>query len=73
MTVPKDAPTYADTNTFIEKGMKLKAVTTKFDLTAGKIYVATKNQGENTFYNCVYVKNDKGEEKAYANKYFCKP
>ncbi|PLS18964.1 hypothetical protein CVD28_00760 [Bacillus sp. M6-12] len=42
-----------------------------FDLTAGRIYVAIKNQGDGTFHDCIHVIDDRGVEQDYCSAYFC--
>lgn len=54
----------------VKKGMLLISNTSEFDLTRGRIYVATKNQGEDTFGDCFHIVNDKGEEAGYSGEYF---
>jgi len=36
----------------------------------GRVYVAEKDQGVDTFYDCVFIKNDKGVIDAYSTEYF---
>ena len=61
-----------DVDVSVKKGDLLIANSsgTEFDLTEGRIYVAVKNQGEETFYDCVFIKDDKDIEQAYSTEYF---
>lgn len=59
-----------DLKTFVKKGTLLIANVNEFELTAGRIYVAVKNQGEGTFGDCIFVTNDNGVEKDYSSEYF---
>lgn len=59
------------TDIFVKKGTLLISLESDFDLTEGRVYVATKDQGTGTFWNCIHVINDKGEEQDYTNEYFC--
>lgn len=64
-------PSCYDTKMYISKGTLLIANTNEFDLTEGRVYVATKNQGETTFADCIFVLNNKGIEEDYSPEYFC--
>lgn len=55
---------------FIQKGTLLIALSTEYDLTAGRVYAALEDQGHNTFHDCVFVKNDKGAEQDYSLEWF---
>ena len=59
-------------NVFIKKGTLLIAndAGDDFDLTKGRTYVATKNQGEDTLLDCVFVIDDTGQEVDYTSEYF---
>lgn len=59
-----------ETKKFVKKGDLLIANDSDFNLTNGRIYVATKNQGEGTFGDCIWVINDKGIELDYSSEYF---
>lgn len=60
-----------ETKRFVKKGELLISNESDFDLTEGRIYVATKNQGDGTFGDCIFVVNDKGVEQDYSSEYFC--
>lgn len=64
-------PSCYDTKKFVKKGELLISNESDFDLTDGRIYAATKNQGEGTFGDCIFVVNDKGVEQDYSSEYFC--
>ena len=61
---------YDKPDIFVTKGTLLIAIETDHDLTAGRVYAATKRQGDGTFFNCIFVINDKGVEQDYTNEYF---
>jgi len=71
MIININKPSCYETKRYIKKGELLIGNTTEFDLTEGKIYVAIKNQGEETFGDCVYVINDQGMEQDCSVEYFC--
>jgi hypothetical protein len=64
-------PSCYETKKVVKKGDLLIANDSELDLTEGQIYVAIKNQGEDTFGNCFFVVNDKGIEQDYSSEYFC--
>ena len=57
-------------NTFVKQGTLLIALETDFNLTSGRIYVATKNQGETGFPDSIFVINDTCVEEEYSPEYF---
>lgn len=57
-------------NTFVKKGTLLISLETDFNLTSGRIYVATKNQGATGFPDSLFVINDTGVEEEYSPEYF---
>ena len=70
MIIQINKPSIYELEGVIKKGDLLISKESDFDLTEGRIYVALSNQGENTFYNCVFVKNDEGIVSDYTNEYF---
>jgi hypothetical protein len=64
-------PTCYDTKRFVRKNELLISAKSDFDLTEGKVYLTTRNQGEGTFGDCIWVVNDKGIEQDYSSEYFC--
>lgn len=64
-------PSCSNTKIWVGKGDLLIANTSEFDLTEGRVYAAIKDQGEDTFGDCIFVVNDKGETVDYTNEYFC--
>lgn len=71
MIVSVNKPSYYETNKTVKKGDLLIANLSDFDLTEGRIYSAIKNQGEETFGDCIWVVNDKGVEQDFSSEYFC--
>lgn len=71
MIVNINKPTCYDTKDFVRQGDLLIANTSEFDLTEGRVYKVTKNQGDGTFHDCIFVVNDKGVEQDYSSEYFC--
>jgi hypothetical protein len=60
-----------DTKVYVKKGDLLIANTSEFNLTEGRVYVAVKNQGEESFGDSIWVTNDKNEKLDYSSEYFC--
>lgn len=54
----------------VKKGDVLVSLESEFNLTKGKTYVATSNQGQNTFFDCVFIVNDEGIEEDYSTELF---
>lgn len=54
----------------VKKGDLLISRESDFNIKTGRVYIAEKNQGEGTFYDCVFIKNDKGIVDAYSTEYF---
>lgn len=65
-----DKPSLYGSEKVIEKGTLLIGTSTEHGLTECKVYVATKQQGEGTFHDCIFVINDDGIEKDYSSEWF---
>ncbi len=71
MIVNITKPSCYDTKKFVKKGDLLISNTSGFDLTEGRVYMATKNQGEDTIGDCIFIINDNGIEEDYSSEYLC--
>ncbi|GAV11398.1 hypothetical protein PBN151_1327 [Paenibacillus sp. NAIST15-1] len=71
MTININKPSCYELKLFITKGTLLIANTSEFDLTEGRIYAAMRNQGDSTFGDCIFIKNNKGNVEDYTLENFC--
>lgn len=61
---------YYDLKQYPQKGDLMVAVDgEEFNITIGKSYEAQEDAGVGTFYDCVFIINDKGERNAYSLEY----
>ena len=63
-------PSIYETNTYVKKGQLMIANTSEFNITAGKIYVAESNMGDNTFHDCIFIYNDLNQLADYSSEMF---
>lgn len=70
MIIKMNKPTLYDLNVYVKKGTLLIGASTEHGITEGRIYVATKNQGDGTFHDCIFVINDEGKEQDYSSEWF---
>lgn len=71
MLVDIGKPSCYETKSYVKKGELLIANTSEFKLTEGRVYSTTKNQGEESFGDSLWVVNDSGEELDYSSEHFC--
>lgn len=71
MFIRMNKPSCYDTRKPVKNNDILIANTSEFGLTEGKIYLATQDQGYQSFPDSIWVVNDNGDEMDYSSEYFC--